>query len=99
MKAARWSKIAIRIAGILVVVSESVPMIQKEFHGLDRNGETDPFGPEANFHIRHPHHFAPKVKQRPAAVARIDLGRGLQIKFSLQLARLGADDSLRDGSF
>src|SRR5213083_300983 len=70
-------KIAIRIAGVVVVVGKSVAMTEEVFHRFDGNGEAEPFA-EGDFHVGDTYHFTPQIEQRSAAVAGIDLGGGLQ---------------------
>src|SRR5205814_6821376 len=96
--AARGLKIAIRIAGVVVVVSVSVAMLQEIFDGFGRYRETESFA-KSDFHVGQAHHFAPQIEQRPATVAGIDLRRGLQIQLSLHRTGLGADDAFGHGAF
>ena len=70
-------------------------MIQKVSHQLRGNRKAQALA-KRDFHVRHPHHFARQVEQRSAAVPRIDLRARLQIQLAFQLARLGAQDALRD---
>src|SRR5438874_2006381 len=97
-QAGRGRKVAIGIARVVVVIGEGIPMLQEIFYRFDRNGKTETFT-ESQLHIGNADHLTPHVEQWAAAVARIDLRRGLQIKRALELARLGAHDSLGDGAF
>src|SRR5580765_4483518 len=77
--ATRWFEIVIWIAWIVVRVSVSVAMIEEETHGLDRDGEAESLA-KSDLHVRDAHDFAGEIEKRAAAVAGIDLRRGLQVK-------------------
>src|SRR5205085_4587502 len=88
----------IRIAWVFVRIGKSVAVIEKELHGFDGNRETESLA-KSDLHVRDPHDFAGKVKQRPTAVPGIDLRRGLQIKLAAKLPRFSAQDAFGHGAF
>ena len=73
-------------------------MIEEVFHAVHRYGETQAFA-EGDFHVGHANDFTAQVEERTAAVARIDLRRGLQVQLALHRAGLRADDPFGDGPF
>jgi len=98
MSAAWGFEIAIRIAGIIVGVGKSVAVIEEEFDGLYWNCKTEPFA-KGDFHVGDANHFAAHVEQRSAAVARVDLRGGLEIKLATELSRFGAKNAFGHGAF
>src|SRR5207249_4564054 len=67
-------------------------------HRLDGDSKPETLA-KKQLHIGHADNLAPQVKERPAAVAGIDLGSGLQVKLPLQLTGFGAENALGDGPF
>src|SRR5712672_3649748 len=98
MRAAGRLEIAIGVTRIVVRVSERVAVIEEEPDGFGRDREAQAFA-ERDLHVRDANHFAAQVEKRAAAVARVDLGRGLQIEGAPQLPRLRAQDPLGDRAF
>src|ERR1039457_5427988 len=95
---ARRFEVAEGIVRIVCRVGERVAVVEKTFHQLDGNRKSEALA-EGDLHVRHAHDFAGEIEERAAAVAGIDLRAGLQIQFALKLARLGAQNALRDGAF
>src|SRR5262249_28222751 len=97
MGAAWGFEVAIGVAWIVVRISESVPMIEEEFDRFNRNRKAESFA-KCDLHIGDADHFPTHIKQRSAAVARIDLRRGLEVKLAAELARLGAENAFRNSA-
>ena len=95
---ARRFEVAEGIVRIVRRVGKGVAMVEKAFHQLHGNGKAQAFA-EGDLHVGHAHDFAGEVEERAAAVAGIDLRAGLQIELAFKLARLGAQNALRDGAF
>src|ERR1043166_39395 len=92
-----WGRqITVRIARIVIRVSERIPVIEEEPNCLNRDRESQSFS-KSNLHVRDANHFPCHVEQWSAAVAGVDLRRGLQIKFPPQLPRFGAQNSFGHG--
>src|SRR5438045_956484 len=98
MRPAGRLKVAIRIARIIIRVSVRIAMVEEKFHAFDRDGETKALA-GSDFHVCDSDHFPRQVEERPAAVAGIYLGGGLQVKRALEFTRLRAHNSLRHRAF
>src|SRR5882762_7385763 len=98
MSAAWGFEVAIRVARVIIGVSEGITVIEKEFHGFDGDRKAQSFT-KSDLHIRDADDFAGHIEQRAPAVARIDLRSGLEIKLAAELARLGAENAFSNGAF
>ncbi len=72
------------------MVAEEMPQIS------DGDRKTQPLT-EDQFHVGHTHNFTLEIEQRAPAVARVDLGRGLNVRQTLEVAIPRADNPLRNG--
>src|SRR5262245_37361029 len=86
LQPAGWFQIPIRVAGIVRVIGVGIAVPEEILHVFDRDGEANAF--PKDLHVGHSSHFASKIEQRSAAVARIDLCRGLNVKTALKLPGL-----------
>ena len=73
-------------------------MVEKEFDGFDGNGKSKALA-ESDLHVSDADDLAAHIEERAAAVAGIDLGRGLKIKLATQLPGLGAEYAFGNGAF
>ena len=73
-------------------------MVQEVFDCFDRDREPQSFT-KRNLHVGDSDDLAAEIEQRASAVAGIDLGRGLEIQFTLHWTSLGADDAFGHRAF